>query len=199
MNIEKLICTEIEFDGKRYKVLGVKFEEDNIILSTEEIKEEVTEVVTEKTDSKKEYAFSEQSLRLFKNVHPNLIKIMQAAITKSPYDFRITAGARTAEEQNALYQIGRTRAGSIVTKADGYRNKSNHQIKADGYGHAVDIFVCGKYDENGNYVKFTTAEGYDDKKIKEVANHIKATAKSLGLSIEWGGDWKFYDSPHFQV
>ncbi len=199
MNIEKLICTELEFDGKRYKVLGVKFEEDNIILSTEEIKEEVTEVVTEKTDSKKEYAFSEQSLRLFKNVHPNLIKIMQAAITKSPYDFRITAGARTAEEQNALYQIGRTRAGSIVTKADGYRNKSNHQIKSDGYGHAVDIFVCGKYDENGNYVKFTTAEGYDDKKIREVANHIKATAKNLGLNIEWGGDWKFYDSPHFQV
>lgn len=199
MNIEKLICTEIEFDGKKYKVIGAKFEEDNIILSTEEIKEEVTEVVTEKTDSKKEYAFSEQSLRLFKNVHPNLIKIMQAAITKSPYDFRITAGARTAEEQNALYQIGRTRAGSIVTKADGYRNKSNHQIKSDGYGHAVDIFVCGKYDENGNYVKFTTAEGYDDKKIREVANHIKATAKNLGLNIEWGGDWKFYDSPHFQV
>ena len=124
---------------------------------------------------------------------------MKAAITNSPYDFRITAGARTAEEQNALYQIGRTRAGSIVTKADGYKNKSNHQIKSDGYGHAVDIFICGKYDENGNYQKFNTEQGYDDKKIKEIANHIKTVAKNLGLSIEWGGDWKFYDSPHFQV
>ena len=39
MNIEKLICTEIELDGKKYKVIGVKFEEDNIILNVEEIKE----------------------------------------------------------------------------------------------------------------------------------------------------------------
>lgn len=38
MNIEKLICTEIELDGKKYKVVGVKFEEDNIILNVEEIK-----------------------------------------------------------------------------------------------------------------------------------------------------------------
>jgi len=34
MNIEKLICTELEFDGKKYKV-----EKDNIILDVEEIKE----------------------------------------------------------------------------------------------------------------------------------------------------------------
>ena len=39
MNIEKLICTQIEMDGKKYKVVGVKFEEDNIILNVEEIKE----------------------------------------------------------------------------------------------------------------------------------------------------------------
>ena len=39
MNIEKLICTEIELDGKKYKVVGVKFEKDNVILNVEEIKE----------------------------------------------------------------------------------------------------------------------------------------------------------------
>lgn len=39
MNIEKLICTEIELDGKKYKVVGIKFEKDNIILNVEEIKE----------------------------------------------------------------------------------------------------------------------------------------------------------------
>ena len=38
MNIEKLICIEIELDGKKYKVVGVKFEEDSIILNVEEIK-----------------------------------------------------------------------------------------------------------------------------------------------------------------
>ena len=29
MNIEKLICTEIELDGKKYKVVGIKFEKDS--------------------------------------------------------------------------------------------------------------------------------------------------------------------------
>ena len=195
MNIEKLICTEIEFDNKKYKVIGAKFEQDKIILSTEEIKEEKAGEVKE---AKEEYAFSGQSLRLFKNVHPDLIKIMKAAITNSPYDFRITAGARTAEEQNALYQIGRTRSGSIVTKADGYRNKSNHQIKADGYGHAVDIFPCGVI-ENGVYRKFTSEEGYDEKKLKLIANHILAVAKSKNVNIEWGGNWKMNDTPHFEL
>nr|DAN60600.1 MAG TPA: hypothetical protein [Bacteriophage sp.]DAS99642.1 MAG TPA: hypothetical protein [Caudoviricetes sp.] len=39
MDIEKLICTEIEFDNKKYKVIGVKFEKDNIVLDVEEKKE----------------------------------------------------------------------------------------------------------------------------------------------------------------
>ena len=38
MNIEKLICTQIEMDGKKYKVVGVNFEKDNIILNVEETK-----------------------------------------------------------------------------------------------------------------------------------------------------------------
>ena len=148
---------------------------------------------------KKIYVFSEMSKQYFRDVHPYLVEIMAAAITDSPYDFRITAGARTAKEQNALYQIGRTRAGSIVTKADGYKSKSNHQIKSDGYGYAVDIFACGLYNNNGEYVKFTTEEGYDSKKLKAIADHIKKIAKEKGYKIEWGGDWKFYDSPHFEL
>lgn len=39
MNIEKLICTEVELDGKKYKVVGIKFEKDNIKLNVEEVKE----------------------------------------------------------------------------------------------------------------------------------------------------------------
>lgn len=197
MNIEKLISNEIEFDGKRYKVFGVKFEKDFIVLSTEEIKEEKTE---EAAVQKKKYELSEMSKAYFKNVHPYLVEVMSAAITDSPFDFRITAGARTAKEQNSLYQIGRTRAGNKVTNADGYKSKSNHQIKADGYGYAVDIFACGMYNENGEYVKFTTEEGYDSKKLKAIADHIKSIAKEKGYKIEWGGDWKGgWDSPHFEL
>lgn len=202
MNIEELICTEIEFDNKRYKIFGAKFEQDKIILSTEEIKEEKAGEVKEAKEEKatKKYELSEMSKAYFKNVHPYLVDVISAAITDSPFDFKITAGARTAQEQNALYQLGRTRAGNKVTNCDGYKSKSNHQIKADGYGYAVDIFICGKYDEQGNYIKFNTTEGYDFKKLKAVADHIKSIAKAKNIKVEWGGDWKGgWDSPHFEL
>jgi len=146
----------------------------------------------------KKYSFSQSSLDKMKKVHPKLVEVMKAAITNSPFDFRITAGARTTEEQFALYQIGRSKTGRIVTNCDGKRAKSNHQIKSDGFGHAVDIFPCGVI-ENGVYRKFTSAEGYDEKKLKLIANHILAVAKSKNINIEWGGNWKMNDTPHFEL
>ena len=149
------------------------------------------------TDNKK-YSFVQSSLDKMKKVHPKLIEVMKAAIENSPYDFRITDGARTAEEQFALYQIGRSKPGRIVTNCDGKRAKSNHQIKSDGFGHAVDIFPCGVI-ENGVYRKFTSEEGYDDKKLKLIANHILEVAKSKNVNVEWGGNWKMHDTPHFEL
>ena len=146
----------------------------------------------------KKYSFSQSSLDKMKKVHPKLVEVMKAAITNSPFDFRITAGARTTEEQFALYQKGRTLPGPKVTNCDGKNFKSNHQMKSDGYGHAVDIFPCGVI-ENGVYRKFTSEEGYDDKKLKSIANHILAIAKSKSINVEWGGNWKMHDTPHFEL
>ena len=149
------------------------------------------------TENKK-YSFSQTSLDKMKKVHPKLVEVMKAAIENSPFDFRITDGARTTEEQFALYQKGRTLPGPKVTNCDGKNFKSNHQIKSDGYGHAVDIFPCGVI-ENGVYRKFTSEEGYDDKKLKSIANHILAIAKSKNINVEWGGNWKMHDTPHFEL
>jgi putative secretion activating protein len=149
------------------------------------------------TENKK-YSFAQSSLDKMEKVHPKLVDVMKAAIENSPFDFRITDGARTAEEQFALYQIGRSKPGRIVTNCDGKKFKSNHQIKADGYGHAVDIFPCGVI-ENGVYRKFTSEEGYDEKKLKLIANHILAVAKSKNVNVEWGGNWKMNDTPHFEL
>ena len=149
------------------------------------------------TENKK-YSFAKSSLDKMEKVHPKLVEVMKAAIENSPFDFRITSGARTTEEQFALYQKGRTLPGPKVTNCDGKKFKSNHQIKADGYGHAVDIFPCGVI-ENGVYRKFTSEEGYDEKKLKLIANHILAVAKSKNINIEWGGNWKMKDTPHFEL
>ena len=149
------------------------------------------------TENKK-YSFTQSSLDKMKKVHPKLVEVMKVSIENSPFDFRITDGARTTEEQFALYQKGRTLPGPKVTNCDGYRAKSNHQIKSDGFGHAVDIFPCGIF-ENGVYRKFTSDEGYDDKKLRLIANHILAIAKSKNVNVEWGGNWKMNDTPHFEL
>lgn len=149
------------------------------------------------TDNQK-YSLSQTSLDKMEKVHPKLVEVMKEAIENSPFDFRITDGARTTEEQFALYQKGRTLPGPKVTNCDGKKSKSNHQIKSDGFGHAVDIFPCGVI-ENGVYRKFTSEEGYDEKKLKLIANHILAVAKSKNINIEWGGNWKMKDTPHFEL
>lgn len=122
-------------------------------------------------------------------VHPDLVKVIEKAIINSPIDFTITSGVRTTKEQQALYAQGRNKPGSIVTKADGVKNKSNHQAKADGFGHAVDFvpYVNGKVDWN------------TEKYFKVIAEHILDVAESLGVNLEWGGTWAFRDLPHVQL
>lgn len=193
MNIGNLIGTEFLHEGKELKVTGFRVEGGEIILTTENIGGDIS--------AKKKYALSDASIEKMKGVHPKLIELMKKAISDSPYDFKIIQGLRTAAYQNELYQQGRTKPGKIVTKLDGYNKKSNHQAKADGYGHAVDIAVCGQYDQNGNYVKYTTdAEMFDNKKLVEISRHVKAVAKDMGLDIVWGGEWKtLYDTPHYEL
>ena len=132
------------------------------------------------------FKFSKKSLKKLEGLHPNLQNFFMELIKISPYDFSITQGIRTAEEQNKLYQQGRTVPGKIVTNCDGYKLKSNHQTKSDGLGHAGDIAVLVNN-------KITWEEKY----YKEVA--ISARILMQKYNIEWGGDWKnFKDLPHFE-
>ena len=134
-----------------------------------------------------------RSLDNLKRVHPDLVMLMQEAITDTPVDFTIVAGVRTTSEQQALYAQGRTKPGIIVTHKDGVRKKSNHQVKEDGFGYAVDLYpyVDGKVQVNHPKVH---------EWLKQISIHVKAVAKCLGIKIIWGGDWKNpYDPPHFEL
>nr|DAM65662.1 MAG TPA: L alanyl D glutamate peptidase endolysin [Caudoviricetes sp.]DAQ44275.1 MAG TPA: L alanyl D glutamate peptidase endolysin [Caudoviricetes sp.] len=139
------------------------------------------------------YTLSETSLKMLKGVHPNLVNFMTELIKISPWNFKITAGVRTAEEQNRLYQKGRSAPGAKVTNVDGYKLKSNHQIKFDGLGYATDIGVIVNGEYKGTWKDF---HYYQD---------IYNVAKEKGLlekyGIEWGGNcWKsFKDAPHWQI
>lgn len=144
------------------------------------------------------YKFGTTSKNKLKGVHPDLVEVMNEAIKRTEYDFSIVQGVRTAAEQNRLYQKGRTIKGSIVTYKDGYRRKSNHQPKADGYGYSVDfaLWTDGKYDWN------------DIDGFKHVAKTILDVAKEMGIHVRWGADWDedgtwidetFLDWGHFEL
>ena len=134
---------------------------------------------------------------------PRLIKLIEASIEDTPIDFSIVDGVRTTKEQQGLFAQGRTKPGAIVTQKDGVKNKSNHQAKADGFGHAFDFcpYINGVLNWNA-----TSA-------FIAIALHIKAKAKELGIRIRWGADWdndgitkaqgdkdeNFVDLPHIEL
>lgn len=97
---------------------------------------------------------------------------------------------RTFAEQDAIYAQGRTKPGKVVTKAKGGRSYHN-------YGLAIDIVLLVDTDGNGTYEEASWDENTDfDGDKKSDWMEIVAIFKQYGW--EWGGDWKFSDSPHFQ-
>ncbi len=133
-------------------------------------------LMKKKTISK--WVLSARSEARMVGVHSDLKAVVRRAIQLSPFDFGITSGKRTAQEQNALFKKG-------ASQLDGYSRKSRHQT-----GHAVDFVV---YDENG---KVTWGFSY----YEQVSWAFKQAARELGVPIKWGGDWKsFKDGPHIEL
>lgn len=183
----------MQYNGKEYKVLNEKVDGKILYLALQE--EDVNirepETPTNQETTKTGFKFGTRSLKSLKGIHPDLNKVLTKSIETSPVDFTITDGLRTTAQQKALYAKGRTTSGSIVTNADGVKNKSNHQAKSDGYGYAVDLYP---------YYNGSVQVNDDKTLINKIAPHIKKVAKEMGINIEWGGDWKsFKDYPHFEL
>lgn len=139
------------------------------------------------------YKLSKRSKKRLEGVHPDLIRLVEKAITNSPFDFGIPqyGGLRTVEDQQELYLKGRRgkKGERIVTYVDGIKRKSNHQAKSDGFGHAFDIYGI----EDG-------VATWKPSILKPIAEHIKKTAEDMKIEISWGGDWTtFKDLPHFEL
>lgn len=135
---------------------------------------------------------SKRSLDALQGVEPSLVQLIKSAIVDTPQDFTVVEGVRTTKRQQDLYAQGRTKTGKIVTNTDGVKNKSNHQVKADGYGYAVDLFP---------YFEGQVQVSHKDtvKKLKIITDHLKAKAKCMNITISCGIDWKFFDAPHVEI
>ncbi len=101
-------------------------------------------------------------------------------------NIEIIEGYRTPEEQNNLYEKGRSQQGSVVTNAQGGESYHN-------YGLAIDFAL---ETEDGEIIWNTEYDGNENGKSdwKEAAE----IAKELGF--EWGGDWPgLRDYSHLQL
>jgi peptidoglycan L-alanyl-D-glutamate endopeptidase CwlK len=126
------------------------------------------------------YSFGKTSQSNIAALHPDLKATITEALATSPVDYGVLnlGGARTAAEQHELWMKGRGYPGKIVTDKDGIKNKSNHQLKDDGFGYAVDVvpYVSGSF--TWNWEHFYPM-------IKSVA----LVARKRGTSLRWGGVW----------
>lgn len=119
---------------------------------------------------------------LFVGLHPELvarIKQLFARMEAVKHPMKVCQGFRTAEQQHALYLIGRdpvAHPGKPITNCDGYKILSNHQS-----GRAADCCFQGP-DPFGPHQPYAT---------------YGAVAESLGL--KWGGHFALVDLDHVEL
>ncbi len=112
---------------------------------------------------------------LLSEVQPMARALVQKAALNG-IRIKIISGLRTYAEQDELYAQGRTKPGSIVTKAKG--GFSNHNF---GIAFDIGVFEGQKYLPDSDKYKAVGVLGTD-------------------LGLEWGGNWKtIVDQPHYQL
>jgi peptidoglycan L-alanyl-D-glutamate endopeptidase CwlK len=103
-------------------------------------------------------------------------KLLKEAHAKG-LNVQVASGFRSFEEQNALFEQGRSKPGPIATNAKGGRSAHN-------YGRAVDLFFLVNEKADWGIGKFIM---------------LAQLAKGLELPLMWAGKWKsFKEFCHFE-
>jgi peptidoglycan L-alanyl-D-glutamate endopeptidase CwlK len=118
------------------------------------------------------FRLSARSLKRLVGVHPDLVRVVKHAIGITSVDFAVLEGVRSAERQQELVLAGASQT-----------MNSRHLT-----GHAVDLgaYVAGEI-------------RWDWPLYHKIAAAMIHAASELGVPLEWGGNWKFKDGPHYQL
>jgi peptidoglycan L-alanyl-D-glutamate endopeptidase CwlK len=119
------------------------------------------------------FQLSSRSLAKLEGVHPDLVRVVKRALELSEVDFAVVEGLRTQARQRQLVQAGASQT-----------MDSRHLT-----GHAVDLapYIGGQI-------------RWDWPPFYKIADAMKAAARELGVSLNWGGDWTtLKDGPHWQL
>ena len=119
------------------------------------------------------FVLGSKSLARLNGVHPDLVKVVKAAIKLSEVDFTVLEGLRTLTRQKQLFAAGATKT-----------LNSRHLT-----GHAVDLGALIGGTVRWDFPLYTV-----------ISKAMKQASRDLGIPITWGGDWRtFKDGPHFQL
>lgn len=128
------------------------------------------------------FHLSRRSRHRLAGVHPFLVECVYRAIETTAQDFAVFEGLRDETTQAAYVARG-------VSKT----MHSKHLLQPDGFAHAVDLvpFVRGRID------------WCDDEKwrYEPIRHAMFRAAEQLGggYELRWGGDWRWFDGPHFEL
>lgn len=138
------------------------------------------------------YSFSRLSEERLATVHPDLARVVRAAMSKQIMDFSVNEGMRFLDRQKFLVSTGASRT-----------MLSRHLAQSDGFSHAVDL-----YPHPIDMAKINKGDPRETARFGLLAGIMLSCAKDLNVDITWGGDWNrngetldhsFFDAVHFEL
>jgi len=137
------------------------------------------------------FTFGKRSQENLSDVHPDLRKVAERALSFGIMDFSVIEGHRSLERQQELYKDGKS-------QIDGINKKGKHNYKPS---HAIDVLP---YPAVVNGINVWN----DNHRWCVLAGLFMAAANLEGVDIRWGGDWdgdgnnadsRFNDYPHYEL
>jgi len=124
------------------------------------------------------FEFSKNSLEKLDTVHPDLRRVVELALERTPDDFAVICGHRGKAAQEKAFADG-------FSKVQYPNSKHNSKPSL-----AVDLapLTSGKIDwgATGLFIGLSYT--------------MKSAAEELGIDIVWGGDWEsLRDFPHYEL
>lgn len=162
------------------------------------------------------YVWGPASKARMEGLHPDLVKVLDRYIEIAHVDSTIIEGLRSDEQCYINFGKGRNAAqcaaggcpahfaqpGLSKVTWVGHALSSNHRKKADGKGHAVDMYP---------YPVSLVLQGKSkdwEPLFDQMAKDMFTAAKDVGVAIRWGADWDLdnmprergeTDNPHFEL
>lgn len=138
-----------------------------------------------------EYSFGKTSRSRLDTVHPDLVRVVERALSFGIMDISIIEGNRSIERQQELFHDGKSEIDGVNRLG-----KHNHLPSL-----AVDIMP---YPAVVNGVNVWA----DNQRWNQLSGLMLAAASLEGVDIRWGGDWdgdgnnadsNFNDYPHYEL